>query len=565
MFKLNKTLFIPIISVILLFISSCDIIDSIFGGDGSEDINQIQEQALTTVITIQDDASDILDNLFSSGMDTLSVIDSLANFFMSDTSVQAVWPDSEGVSVDYNNGISGGVFIGRYVPEEVFDQQADTLIAVIEDDELGKKIFAKYSATPINKNSIIFDGAYPQFKNSVDPIIDEANSGFSMIGISPFIQKLGREATIEVLSTLDQYGIIHLAGHGWYKSKTDGLMDNKITYLLTGEKAEINKTYGDLWDDILKKNVIICHFNNKKENRYWVSPKFVSSRNNFHDKNVFIYSGICSGARGWMKEMVTNAGAKCMVGYMQSVKSNWEDFWARKMYRRMCDISYTEPYEIGECIHEIINEQYGVHYFRSKKVHMVRYDRAGGDLSFWEFEPPLSFSSIRFEYVLDTYWNPSCFATDYADNDYFEFDQYALLVSPISLTIDKIGNSYSGAWDAIYDWGDRWHTGSILFILNDEKTKATLLNLNFAEVNTDGKWNEYDISLKDIDCNYSDTAISLSIKNKQTCNHITRFDLWQDCWTYTNGVGISNLTSVGCAESETANTYYFIQIDLSNN
>ena len=36
MFKLNKTLFIPIFIVILLFISSCDIIDSIFGGSGEE-------------------------------------------------------------------------------------------------------------------------------------------------------------------------------------------------------------------------------------------------------------------------------------------------------------------------------------------------------------------------------------------------------------------------------------------------------------------------------------------------------------------------------------------------
>lgn len=265
--------------------------------------------------------------------------------------------------------------------------------------------------------------------------------------------------------------------------------------------------------------------------------------------------------------MVSIAGAKQMVGYMHTVKSNWEDFWARKMYRRMCDIDYTEPYKIGECIKEIINEEYGVHYFRGKKVHMVRYNRAGSDLSFWEIEPPLSFSSIRFEYVLDTYWNPSCFANEYATNNYFDFDQYALLVSPISLTIDKIGNTYSGGWDAIYDWGQRWHTGSIRFTLNDDKTKATTLDLNFSAINSaaiNGKSNEYNISLKNIDCNYSDTAISLSIKNKQTCDHITRFDLWQDCWIYTNGDGISNLTSVGCAESETANTYYFIQIDLSN-
>jgi len=557
---MNKQKALLIVSLSFLILAGCDIIDSIMGNNTN--LTDEQEQALTTVLVLQDSASEIMDDLFVAGMDTLSVIDSLANFFLADTSIQDVWPDSEGVLVDYNSGISGGIYIGRYISEEIFDQQSDTLTTLLDDNDVGKKLYKHNSVTPINKTSIIFDGSYPQFKNSVDPIIAEANSGFAMIGISPFVQKLGSEATIEVLSTLDQYGIVHLSGHGWYRRKTNGIIDRKVTYLLTGEKALLNKTYGELWDELLEKNVVIGCYGNKKENRYWVSPKFVSNRNNFNNKNVFIYSGICSGARGWMKEMVTNSGVKCMIAYMYSVKSNWEDFWARKMYRRMCDIGYTEPYKIGECINEIVNEQYGVHYFRGKKVHMVRYNRDGSDLSFWEFEPPLSFSSIRFEYVLDTYWNPSCFATDYADNEYFELDQYALLVSPINLTIEKIGNTYSGAWDAIYSWGDRWHTGSILFILNNEKTKATLLNLNFAEVNADGKWNEYNISLNDIDCSYSDTAISLGIKNEETCSHITQFDLWQDCWTYTNGDGISNLTSVGCSQSETANTYYFIQIDL---
>ena len=263
--------------------------------------------------------------------------------------------------------------------------------------------------------------------------------------------------------------------------------------------------------------------------------------------------------------MLVNAGASILVGYKYPVQPRWSYKWEIDMYAKMCDTTLVQPKTIKNSIHEIIKGTRGYYddgIARRKYVHLKR--SGNGEYTFWEIEPPLSFSSIRFEYVLDTYWNPSCFASDVAANNFFEFDQYALLVSPISLTIDKIGNTYSGSWDAIYDWGARWHTGSILFTLNDDKTNATLLNLNFSMVNsvTNSITNEYNVSLKDIDCNYTDTAISLSIKNKQTCSHITRFDLWQDCWTYTNGDGISNLTSVGCSESETANTYYFIQIDL---
>lgn len=390
---------VVLVSIFIFILSSCDIIDSIIDGNETVELNEKQEQALTTVLTLQDYASDIMGNLFTSGMDTMTVIDSLANFFMSDTSIQNVWADSEGVEVDYKNGISGGIFVGRYNPIEMYGPPPDTLISVLSDDDLQKPFYKYNSVVPTVKKSIIFDGAYPQFKVSADLIINAANSGFSKVGIEPFTQHLDSNATIEVLSTLDQYGIIHIAGHGWRKRKSDGFAEDKVTYLLTGEKAELNKTYGELWNDILEKNVIIVKYGHKKENRYWVSPKFVSDRNDFHNKNVFIYSGICSGARGgWMKEMVKNAGAKIMVAYKYSVKSNWEEFWVIKVYNRMCDIELDKPLKIGDCINTIINEPYGYHYFRNfKAVHMVTYNTAGRDLTFWETDV----LNGKVEYFLD--------------------------------------------------------------------------------------------------------------------------------------------------------------------
>ncbi len=56
-----------LITTILLILSSCDIFDAItdvFKGDNDDNISNQQEQTLTTVLNIQDDASDIMDNLF---------------------------------------------------------------------------------------------------------------------------------------------------------------------------------------------------------------------------------------------------------------------------------------------------------------------------------------------------------------------------------------------------------------------------------------------------------------------------------------------------------------------
>ena len=146
--------FLFIFSVLFL-LSGCDIVDTIFGsGDDNTDLSIQQEQALTTVLTLQEDASDIMENLFPSWLDTLSVIDSLANFFLSDTSIQNVWPDSEGVAVDYNSGISGGIFIRRFIPVEVTGSDFGDLDPFLDDDELGKKLYKQNTVVPINKKSI---------------------------------------------------------------------------------------------------------------------------------------------------------------------------------------------------------------------------------------------------------------------------------------------------------------------------------------------------------------------------------------------------------------------------
>lgn len=535
MLKLQKIIITVIFISIILLLSCCDIIDSILGDGDNGDLNQLQEQSLNTVISLQDGASVLADDLFSNGIDTLSVIDSLANFFLSDTSVQEVLADSEGVAIDYKNGISGGIFVGRYILDVVNDANPPgNLDPFIEDSELEKPLVNSYSTVPINRKSIIFDGAYPQFHDSVDEIIKEANNSFAKIGIESFKKYLSSEAKIEVLSTLDQYGIIHLGGHGWRKRYEAGVIEKYVTYLMTGDKVSINTTFGDLWNDILEKNVIIVKDYKTKENRYWVSPKFVADRNDFHGKNTFIYGGFCSSARRWLKEMVNNTGAKEMVAYKYSVKSNWEEFWAIKMYKRMCDIDYTEPLEIGDCIYGIINEPNGYSYFGgANRVHMVTYNQAGRNLTFWENE--LLNGKIEF-YIDDAEFirsDGSSFTGDLKETLYLNDAQ------------GVFGNNYfNGTYS--YESLGRTFSGNIriTFIDNPESINIHLdntmffqSNFGFGKVTFDYTVDYNGIPYEGLDANsnnfiYTETGTSVSKINLT--------------WKETNSQYVQNLGSYSC-------------------
>ncbi|NHZ84864.1 MAG: hypothetical protein GWP19_03170 [Planctomycetia bacterium] len=468
---IRKFSIIIIIASIILF-NSCDIIDEIMGaGKDNSNLTPQQEQALTTVTTIQDNASDIMDNLFTSGMDTLDVIDSLANFFLADTSIQNVWPDSEGVAVEYKSGISGGIFIGRFLPDTVSGAPPDTFIIDNSYRNLARQVTENVVYSPQLKKSIYFDGAYDQFKNYNDKIITAANNGFSKVGIEPFVKYLNKDANIDVLSTLDEYGIIYLTGHGWYYTKSQfGKLHE--TYLLTGEKAVINKTYGNLWDDILLKNIIIVKYD--KENRYWVSPKFVADRNDFHNNKVFIYDGICNSLRGtWSDELVYNAGASVLVGYDWPIYPKFESSWVAKMFDQMCDTSQTNPKTISNCIDDIIHDKsFGIRgwYTHGIQNHKLKYIylkyRGDKDYTFWED----SLRGIGVEVYLDNVTYKSCTNNDSCWN-----------------TDDLWESNYFQSGIFVGDGGGSWSLNDNIFmgtlddILGDTEVESGTMKITFID------------------------------------------------------------------------------------
>ena len=514
---MNKPLrYINIFIILFTFsviLSSCDIVDAIAdvfnGDDNTNNINQ-QELALTTVLTIQDDASDIMDNLFVQGMDTLSVIDSLANFFLSDTSTQNVWPDSEGVAVDYKNGISGGIFVGRYNPAILEGTNPDTLIPDLPKNSSRNNKFDNIKPTPLNANSIYFDGGYSEFSTYNAPKISAANNNLSKIGIAPFVQYLDYEATLDVLSTLDQYGIIHLSGHGWHKYYGNGVWADKVTYLLTGEVAQVGKTYSDLWKDILDKKIIIATYGHNKENRYWVSPEFISDRNSFHDKKTFIYIGICHGGRkAWRNAMLDKAGASAIVRYNWAVRVDYETDWAIAMYDRMCDIELNKPKTIRECVIEIINHpkgRYEIISFDEPSFWIHMKYKGDKNYTFWEKEEELTMYGAhimvsvgnvigrkRTSYEYDGAWvDLNHESLQFFNLDTGPGDTYS---SPGSFT----NNIYTGSINN-YNGNSRTVDGTIQIAFQDDDRYSLDLHINKTESGNDvwdgGAWSNLTLNTR---------------------------------------------------------------------
>ncbi len=487
-----KYLIFVILSILLY---SCNLIDDPSETEDNSDLADPKEQALTTVVSIQDNASDIMYNLFSSGVDTLAVIDSLAKFFLSESDIQNVWADSEGVSVEYSNGISGGIFVGQFKQPIIEGSPPDSFMIELTDEDIHKNLHKYNSSTSNNKKSVFFDGGYTEFKKYDDPVINSANNSFAKVGIAPFVKYLDKDATLSALSTLSDFGFIHLTGHGWYRRKSSGFAADKVTYLLTGEVPDINKIDGDIWQDILDKKIIVV--THKNENRYWVSPKFISDRNSFHNKEVFVYNGICYGGRAaWRREMVTNAGASAFVGIKYQVEASWETEWAKEMYATMCDTEWDEPVTIIECLSDIVNGYHG--YYSSSfydnywiSVHLTMQGDRG--YAFWEKELEIDwvYVYVWIEDPLGRIRKSWSYNGDWRDLEY-----RSLSFSHSCSNGSKINNVYSGVFN--YDNPNgRKVRGDFQITFGDEYNDP--INFHIDEIYTgsdtwEGAWRDLNIT-----------------------------------------------------------------------
>jgi len=396
---IRKYLFI--IPILFLF-SGCDIIDEIFGGDEEVDI-EAQQGYINEIIDIQDDAGDILEDLFSSGLDTTSVKDSVANYFKKNNSVENVWINSRGVAVEYKSGFQGGIFLSPF--------KKTNLSKIIFTQEQKLKI-DKPVIPLINPTTTIFiEPAYQEFKKFADNNIVTSNIEFRKIHIEDFNAVFDNNAKLSVLKNLSQYGLIHLAGHGWAWPVEPDEVGFRDIFYLTGEEvtkediiknkytiAELKKI---LISSIYSYNIDDNTIYNQK--RIWISPKYISDNNKFKVDSTVVYGGFCySNLGNWSKELVNIAGAEVYIGYDSWVDATPDQEWIREFYHDLCDTSYTDPFVVEQWYNGLVlAPPLNAHINIDDKGHRVEISFNGNkDFSFWK-DAPSELLNGKIEFYLD--------------------------------------------------------------------------------------------------------------------------------------------------------------------
>lgn len=312
---------------------SCSKNDSKPNTPGDDDEKELKK--IDTILTSQTEYSDTLNVLFTH-LDSATAKDSLVKLLLTDPNVQSAQSSSQGIVVQYTNGMRGGIFLD---PED-------------DDDAAGLSSYQKLGSTlggdpgpghmPGSKKTIFLNPSYWERQAWADPLTAVADAGFAKIGFDAFEKYTNNQCTIDKFTSLEGYGVVHIYSHGWAWPNKNNIQE---VYLLTGEAAS-QATTNKYLSDIQKGKILIAAYHGA--NTYFISPSFFARNNNFVDDTTLVYGGFCySGLGGWKDSLPQISHAGAFVGFDWHVLTSMNSAWARYMYKQMCDTSRLSALNLG--------------------------------------------------------------------------------------------------------------------------------------------------------------------------------------------------------------------------
>ncbi len=141
-------------------------------------------------------------------MDSLDAIQQLQEFFLADSTVTFAEIGSQGIAVQYSNGMRGGIFIN---PEDDFEP--DSLVA----DPGLKTTFSGFNEKSIvnNKKAIFLNPHYWDRKEETNDVIANYNQYLPKVGFTFQNIYKGMDASVDRFTQLKGYGLIHIYSQGW--------------------------------------------------------------------------------------------------------------------------------------------------------------------------------------------------------------------------------------------------------------------------------------------------------------------------------------------------------------
>jgi hypothetical protein len=288
-----------------------------------------------SVIALQDKAGENYAT-WSQTMDSLEAINKLQQFFLSDPSVTSATIGSQGIAVQYSNGMRGGIFL---------NPQDGSLGDTLNKSPLPKipSSYADEKSLVNLKKVILLDPHYWERGKYTDDILTVYDKSLPKAGFTLQTVYKNDEASLDRFTQLSGYGIIHIYSHGMAWPAAANI---KAVYLLTGERANQN-TSKKYWWDIINGNITInlvkTSTTTLPTNVYFINQNFITSHNDFSKDTVLFYGGFCFGYLGGWDQIYKKFAQGTYVAADWAVLSVYCCNWAVNLVYNLCDTTYRPP------------------------------------------------------------------------------------------------------------------------------------------------------------------------------------------------------------------------------
>jgi len=322
---MKKYVFLSLLLTVFLF--SCDKSSN----EGMPDQEKAYHQ---NVMTLQQQAADNFSSWLQT-MDSLEAIQQLQAFFLADPSVVSAEIGSQGIAVQYSNGMRGGIFLNPQDEFETDSTQLDLQQFAGNKDLPGKALVNK-------KKAIFLNPSYWERSDEANGVIASYNQNLPKAGFALQNVYKGMDASVDRFTQLSEYGFIHIYSHGWAWPDKEELEE---VYVLTGEKVS-ETTSWKYWQEILNGNIILGEAEVAQdtwENVYYLRESFIAGHNDFSKDTVLFYGGFCFSHLGTWPELEQTFGNGAYFGFNWRVETRWNCKMAKSLVASLTDTLVAQP------------------------------------------------------------------------------------------------------------------------------------------------------------------------------------------------------------------------------
>jgi hypothetical protein len=365
-----KKLFYYLLLVALLC-SSCK-----KNSENEPTLSAADQAAYDSILSIQDQASDKFD-LWVQSMDTLSALTQVQQLFAANHAVASATLSSQGVAVQYANGMGGGIFLN---PQ---DEPVGSFLNA--GNPAGFPWPPKAPKSAVNLKKVIFlNPSYWQRSNYADWIIQHYTYYLPWVGFALQDVFKNTDATLDRFTGLAGHGVVHVYSHGWAWPSETNLTE---VYMMTGEVANLSSTVKYL-ADIKKMNIIVSKTENATgwHNIYWIKKDFIIAHNNFSKDTVLFYGGFCYSFLGTWDQLYTKFASGSYFGFTWYVRTNMNASWNVSLMDSLADTASRPAYTPESWI---TGPNPAKSYYDNEAMKTVSVQYVGDAyLTFWQ--PPLA-------------------------------------------------------------------------------------------------------------------------------------------------------------------------------